>query len=291
MSKQKPFYHAGTEKKLAAVESYLESFLSVMSNQRGIETVYIDAFAGTGTIPSGVDGGLLENLIDADELAIGSALRALGLKRKFSRYIFIEKSSQKLEELRSRVNQIENAPRCIEYIKGEASTELMKLCSMLGRSNVRSVVFLDPFGNQVSWELLERLGKTKHVDLWYLFPAMLGVHRQIGRNEAKMTPEQIASLDYLFGPHDWRDAFISNEVQDDLFGPRERKVKIADVDAITRYKINCLEKVFEGCVLDEWLPLGRNGNHWYSLIFAMANPSSKAVKAGKAIARHIMRAS
>ena len=69
------------------------------------------------------------------------------------------------------------------------------------------------------------------------------------------------------------------------------KVKIVDVDEITRFEINCLRKVFDGCVLDEWLPLGRNGNHWYSLIFAMANPSPKAVKAGKAIARHIMRTS
>jgi len=50
-----------------------------MSKQNYVETVYIDAFAGSGTIPFSERGGLLKTLIDADEFAVGSALRAINL--------------------------------------------------------------------------------------------------------------------------------------------------------------------------------------------------------------------
>ena len=288
MSTQLNFAHADTEKKLQVVQSYLERFLQVMSNQVYVETVYIDAFAGSGTIPFPKSGELLKTLIDADEFAVGSALRAINLKRRFSRYIFIEKSRQKLNELDEMVRKQNDPPQNVEFICGSANEELLRLCPMLKKSNVRAVVFLDPFGNQVDWWTLDALAQTHHVDLWYLFPAMLGVYRQIGNEHAKMTPEQVASLNSLFGPHNWKNAFIKREEKQDLFGPNEHDVKVADVNDITRFKIECLETIFKGGVLKRWLPLGRNNAHWYSLIFAMANPSANAKKAGHAIANHIM---
>ena len=291
MPAQLNFSHAGTEKKLLVVQKYLERFLQVMSKQDYAQTVYIDAFAGTGTIPFSQSGGLLKELIDADEFSVGSALRATNLTRRFSSYKFIEKSRQKLDELENAINKQISPPTNVEYIRGDANEELLKLCPMLTKPNVRAVVFLDPFGNQVDWWTLDALARTQHVDLWYLFPAMLGVYRQIGNEGAKMTPEQTASLNSLFGPHDWKKAFIKTEKSWELFGTNEHEEKIANVNDITRFMIDCLETIFKGGVLKKWLPLGRNGAHWYSLIFAMANPSPNAKKAGHAIANHIMTSS
>jgi three-Cys-motif partner protein len=288
MARQKAFFNSGTEKKLDAVSAFLSKFLDVMSNQHYLETVYVDAFAGTGTIPAPKKEGTLDGIIDAEEFAIGSALRALALPRSFSRYIFIDQSGSKLADLSARVGESKLRHSRVAFIPGDATEQLMKLCPMLAKRSIRAVVFLDPFGNQVSWELLEALAATQHVDLLYLFPAMLGVYRQISGIEAKVTPEAEASLDRLFGPHDWRSAFIGEENQSDLFGYRTVKYKVADADDITRFQIRCMRTAFKGCVLDEWLPLGRNGSHWYSLLFAMANPNPRAVKIGSAIARHIM---
>lgn len=159
---------------------------------------------------------------------------------------------------------------------------------MLERREVRSVVFLDPFGNQVNWWTLDALARTQHVDLWYLFPAMLGVYRQIGNRQARMTSEQKDSLNSLFGPNDLQKAFIRKDRQPDLFTKAEGETKIVDVNDITRFQIRCLRGIFLGGVLDKWLPLDRSGHHWYSLIFAMANPSEKAKQAGHNIANHIM---
>ena len=288
MATQSAFSHAGTDKKLQAVQAYLERYLLVFSKQPHMETIYIDAFAGSGTIPFIKSGGLLDAIIDADEFLVGSALRAINLSRKFSRYIFIEEDQKKLNDLENIILQQANPPKNIEYIIGDANEGLLKKCAHLSKSNVRAVVFLDPFGNQVNWLTLEALAKTHHVDLWYLFPSMLGVYRQIGNTNAKMTQEQEASLNRLFGPHDWRAAFIKKEAKLDLFGPTESDTKFANVNDITRFKIECLKKIFHGGVLEKWMPLGRNNAHWYSLIFAMANPSTNAKKAGHAIANHIM---
>ncbi len=285
-STQKKFYHQDTEAKLQVIEKYLVSYLSVMKNQKWSELVYIDAFAGSGNLPTEIDSGFLEPLIDADEFVLGSATRALNLPLKFDQYIFIEKDENKVAELKQLKDSNPNSN--INLVTGDANDELLKLCPYLAQSNVRAVVFLDPFGNQVSWQLLEALAKTKHVDLWYLFPSMLGVYRQIGKSDARMDETKKASLDKLFGPHNWRDAFIEKFVDQDLFGNRDASRKTAEVDDITRFKIKCLSYIFEGGVSEKWLPLGRKGAHWYSLLFAMANPSPNASKAGHAIANSIM---
>lgn len=283
---QKPFYNKATEAKLQVIEKYLASYLSVMKNQSWSELIYVDAFAGSGNLPSANDPGFLGSIIDADNFVLGSASRALALKQKFGRYIFIEKDKAKIAELE--VLRQANPSSNVVILNGDANEELLKLCPLLSQSHVRSVVFLDPFGNQVSWELLAALASTERVDLWYLFPAMLGVYRQIGKSDARIDLSKEASLSKLFGPHNWRDAFIEKHIDQDLFGDRETERKIADVDDITRFKIKCLKTIFKGGVSDKWLPLGRNGAHWYSLLFAMANPSPQAVKAGHAIANSIM---
>lgn len=288
MATQKDFYHADTEKKLKAIEAYLQRYLFVFKNQPSMETIYVDAFAGSGSMPVQPSEGLFDDQTDTDEFVLGSALRALRLEQKFNRYIFIEEKKSRLDELKDRlaVAGADNAK--VEFIKGNANDELLKLCPYLSRGNVRAVVFLDPFGNQVGWDLLEALGQTKHVDLWYLFPAMLGVYRQIKNLNAKTTDEGSASLDRLFGPNDWRSAFIKRETGNDLFGPTETQRKIADVEDITRFMIKCMNSIFAGRASNSWMPLGRSGAHWYSLIFAMANPARAATKIGHAMANHIM---
>jgi len=287
MPTQRPFYHPDTEKKLKAIEGYLNSYLAVMSKQ-SFETIYVDAFAGSGNLPFTGTAGLFKDQVESEDFVNGSAMRALSLDRKFSKYIFIEEKKAKLDELKERVSKDASVRDRVQFILGDANAEVMRLCTHFTKPNVRALVFLDPFGNQVGWDLLEALGKTKHVDLWYLFPAMLGVYRQIGNSNAKMTAEQIASLSKLFGPHDWKSAFIERKNVDDLFGTTETSEKIANVQDITRFKIKCLKTIFDGGVSDKWLPLGRDGAHWYSLIFAMANPAPAAVRAGHNIANHIM---
>ncbi len=132
----------------------------------------------------------------------------------------------------------------------------------------------------MKWKTIEAIAHTRAIDLWYLFPAGLGVHRQIGKDGSVHASHE-ASLDELVGTKEWRNTFIEEQDGEDLFGEKKGFAKLATPKSITLFMIERMRKIFKGGVLDEWLPLGSRGIHMYSLLFAWANPSEKAKLAGK----------
>lgn len=277
MAKQK-FGGAHTEEKLGKLDAYLKAYSTALKNQ-GFRLVFFDAFAGTGDIQIGQDASLL-SVDEYSPFIKGSAHRALQLGVAFDEYVFVEKSRSKakvLEELKNQYPLI--APR-ISVRQADANEELLEFCSKTDWSKCRAVVFLDPYGNQVKWTTIEAIARTGAIDLWYLFPAGLGVHRQIGK-DAKVHTTHQASLDEVLGTPDWRQTFIEEKEGIDLFGGTKELAKVATPKSITHFMIERMGEIFEGGVLEEWLPLGSKGIHMYSLLFAWANPSEKAKLAGK----------
>ncbi|HEX3674143.1 MAG TPA: three-Cys-motif partner protein TcmP, partial [Rhizomicrobium sp.] len=216
----------------------------------------------------------------------GSSKRALKLGTNFSKYIFVDRKKANVKELEALKSQYPDIRDRIEIRYSDANHELREFCSRWPR-NQRAVVFLDPFGNQVEWETIEAVAATRAIDLWYLFPAGLGVHRQISKGGGHEGRE--ASLDQLLGTPDWRTAFVTATESMDLFGPKMEKTKVATPESITEFMIDRMKTVFKGGVLDEWLPLGANGRHSYSLIFACANPDPKANELALRLAKAVLR--
>ena len=283
---QVKFGSAHTIKKLDCLEAYLKAYLNVFKNMPWAHTIYVDAFAGTGEIPIASSYEQLPLDLDDQAFIVGSVSRALGIAENFAEYIFIEKkrgNARALERLK-----MAHPDKNILVTNTDANEGLQRLCAERDWKKCRAVVFLDPFGSQVSWSTLEALAKTRAIDLWYLFPAGLSVYRQIAENGGVHYTHE-ASLDRLFGTSDWRQAFIgSDEAEADLFGvANNNSVKTATPESVTKFMCKRLE-IFEGGVLNEWLRLGRGDAHWYSLMFAWANPSAGAKKAGD-IARAVMR--
>jgi three-Cys-motif partner protein len=279
------FGSAHTEEKLLKLEAYLDRFTLVLKNQP-FKLVYFDAFAGTPDIDVGDAGGPLLGATDKQQFLQGSSRRALKFGDKFSRYIFVDKKRSNARELETLKEEFSQFRDRIDVRYSDANTELEKFCSNWPR-NQRAVVFLDPFGNQVAWETIEVIAATKSIDLWYLFPAGLGVHRQIGGEGVREGKEK--SLDRLFGTPDWRKAFISKTTTNDLFGAARDTTSIASPEAITQFMIERMKGIFKGGVLDEWLPLGSRGRHSYSLIFACANPEPRAHELALRLARAVLR--
>jgi three-Cys-motif partner protein len=258
-----------TDEKLNKLSEYLECFTTALKKQT-FDLVYFDAFAGTPEIDVGNDRAPLF-VDEAVPFLEGSSRRALKLGTKFSRYIFVDRKKANVRELEALKNDYPNIRDRIEIRYSDANEELREFCSNWP-SNRRAVVFLDPFGNQVEWRTIEAIAATRAIDLWYLFPAGLGVHRQISKGGDHRGREE--SLDRLLGTPDWRTAFVTTVEVDDLFGSKTEKAKVATPVSITEFMIARMKTVFEGGVLDDWLPLGANGRHSYSLIFACANPSA-----------------
>lgn len=294
------FGHEHTEKKLDAVSKYLETYTTALSKQK-FKLIYFDAFAGTGQVDISGDNSILaiptlleligenNNVTESGELdkfTDGSAKRALQIPKKFDEYYFVEKDSNKFQQLVSLKNEFPKLANSITCINGDANNELKQFCENTNWRNTRAVVFLDPFGSQVNFDTIKLIATTRAIDLWYLFPSFLSVYRQISAT-GQTTVEQESSITRIIGANDWKNEWTTKETEPTLFGDEEITSKQVGIDDITRYMISRMRREFKGGVLDEWLPLGRDGAHWYSLLFAWANPSPKAKLAAK-LAKHVM---
>jgi len=286
MAKQSAFAGPHTVKKLEAIEAYLRAYTKVLKNT-SFKTIFFDAFAGTGELPVNLPEAGLFPTMDKEELVEGSARRALQVEPPFHEYIFVEKMRGKAAELAKLASKFPNRSERVHVQTGDANECLVTFCRKMNWQATRAVVFLDPFGNQVRWETLEAIAKCP-IDLWYLFPSHLGVSRQIG-NDGTIDPTHGASLDALYGTPNWREVFLRREKVADLFGETEISTKQVDADVATRFMIERMQAIFKGGVLNEWLPLGRDSAHWYSLVFAWGNDSKNAREIAARIAKHLMQ--
>jgi three-Cys-motif partner protein len=150
------------------------------------------------------------------------------------------------------------------------------------------VIFLDPYGMEVSWQTVEATAKTEALDCWYFFP-LSGLYRNAPHDPAKLDAGKQASLDRVLGATDWRERWYEHQVlPKDIFETEAQAVRRTDVDAIEAYVKERLESVFKGGVLDPVRLHHRNGAPLASLFFAVSNPSPAAVKLATDIASHIL---
>ena len=260
-----------TEAKLATVEKYLKAFTTALAGK--FRLVYVDAFAGSGASTPKTDKQQIR-LIETDDIIDGSTRRALRIAPSFDRFIFIEKLGKNLKSLQGLKDEFPGQRDKIEILPGDANEELRKFAMKLDKRNARAVVFIDPFGLSLDWETIAALGRTERVDLWYLVPAG-GMSRQVKLDGTELEGAQL--LDKVLGTADWRGRIIENTVTTDLLGePVSSTAKIGGATELTGFVQERLRTVFKGGVSDKALPLGRGGRLEFSLIFACANPSSKA---------------
>jgi len=210
-----------TTRKLAIVSAYLSSYTTALKNAP-FETLYIDAFAGTGyRMPSrrkvsDFSSELFFPDLSGDEpqsLLAGSARQALLTQPAFNRYLFVERNAGYRAELTKLVSEFPDLAERIQVVGGDANEELQKLCQQPWRRR-RAVLFLDPYGMQVEWSTLEAIAATKAIDLWLLFPLGIGVNPLLTRS-AEIPEAWRHRLDLLLGTTEWFDEFYRVEGQAD----------------------------------------------------------------------------
>ena len=273
-----------TETKLETVADYLNFYTKALKD-KGFRLRYFDAFAGTGHMNNMTDLPLLNEGKEI-EVMEGSTKRSLEIQYPFADYRFVEKSKSKATKLREMVSNFPTLEPRVSILTTDAVTELRVFCDDLGPKD-RAVIFLDPCGGQVTFEILEVIANTHKVDLWYLFPSGLNVVRQI-RKDGTPVPDAVQNINALFGTDDWLDEFVSHRTEPGLFGLLNTTEREVNADAVTRYMIKRMNTVFKGGVLDSWLPLGKGNGQWYSLLFACANPRHNANQLAKRVAKQIM---
>lgn len=290
-----------TEDKLRRIDAYLDAYMTIFSgNPRAskLNTIYLDAFAGTGFRTSPVaedraEGSLFEDALedpDTGELKEGSAYVALRTDPPFGRYIFVDRNPEHARSLGTLRREFPDLTNRISVQVADANTFLQGWCRETDWRTNRAVVFLDPYGTQVDWSTIEAIAATEAIDLWILFPLGQAVNRLLTRNDIPRGG-QADRLTRFFGTENWKEAFYE-EASDqpnmfDLLGEESGYAKRANFDAIGRFFVTRLEQVFVG-VSKNPLPLRNSkGVPLFLLCFAASNP--KGAKPALRIANHLLR--
>jgi three-Cys-motif partner protein len=279
-----------TQDKLERVRKYLVAYSKIMRKQR-YRYAYIDGFAGTGyhELKQGVDGGSCL-FPEADEPEVeafldGSARIALRVEPRFTKYIFIEKNRKKAAELQKLKGEFPDKAGDIVIKTKEANSYLQEICTRWSWDERRAVLFIDPFGMQLSWETVKAVGQTKAIDTWILFPVS-AVNRLLKR-DGNIRGAWRTRLDTIFGEPDWFDVFFPRQKGGLFEDSPDAREKAADMGLIGKYFNNRLASAFADVAPNPLTLYNTRGAPLFLLCFAAANPygAKLAIK----IARDILK--
>jgi len=285
---QQLFGGSWTQKKLECLSKYLGAYTRIFERNRKasyFRIFYVDAFAGTGQMP-GSDMPLAELLPELaeglEEYRKGSAIRALEVEPGFDQYIFIERDRARSEELRAVKKSFPEKEILVET--ADANDYLKRWCKTFNSQTSRAVLFLDPFGMSVEWEVIELIAKTKAIDLWILFP-IFAVNRMLVRG--RKPPESWKKrLTAVFGTDDWEPEFYTAHNIEDLLGQTYTEIeKVADYNRIGQFFVNRLKQIFVDVAEPLVLKNSRNSPLY---LFCFAAGNEKGATTGLKIARDII---
>lgn len=270
------FGGAWTVEKLDILEKYLNAYSIALKNQK-FDKLYIDAFAGNGTVECKIDD---HNTLEID----GSAKLALKTNPPFSKYYFIEKKAEfalKLQQIKN-----EHPDKKIEIINSDCNDFLRILCAKTNWKNARGLLFLDPYGMQVEWETLELIAKTKAIDVWYLFP--LSALNRLLKRDGNIDQSIHDKISRILGTNDWYEAFYQPSSQLSLF-EEETIEKTVNFNSLSNYVLDRLRSIFPAVAQNAKILYNTRNSPLFLFCFAMANDEPKAVNLALRIAKHILK--
>jgi three-Cys-motif partner protein len=190
-----------TKQKIDTFVAYVESYLTILNahkRKNKWKTIYFDGFAGTGEIvkkkkkkkssKAAISAVSIFSLIqddltaeqDIQKVYEGAALRVFTMPPpfRFDFYCFVEMNKKKCEILDQRLSAVEIEERGVYEVRpDDCNSQLLKLSDLLKKKQgYASLIFLDPFGMQLSWSTIEQLKGTRS-DVWILVPSGVGVNR------------------------------------------------------------------------------------------------------------------
>jgi three-Cys-motif partner protein len=292
MSKAHQFGGPWTDEKVRRLAEYLKQYTTIFRrNERArfFTTNYVDAFAGTGyreQRASTPEGQLaVPLLLDGDALALkkGSARLALETQPGFDRYVLIEQHGGRAKALQSLRDEFPHLAESIQVVHAEANSYLTEWTARLDWGRNRAVVFLDGYGLEVEWRLIEALGATQGVDMWILVPVS-GFSRLLTRG--KYPPDDFAAaLTRSLGTEDWR-AFYRPTGQLHWGFEEEDATLRVDLSALMEFVLDRLRAAFFAVASNYFILYNSQRIPLYALCFASGNPKGSVT--ALRIANHIL---
>jgi three-Cys-motif partner protein len=269
------FGGAWTADKLEVLREYLGFYAQALKNQP-FDLVYIDSFAGTGTchISTGAGG---ERIID------GSAKIALDCSPGFHRFHFIEPKRTHAAALRELIDTHPNGSRAT--LGTRSAADLLPYV-LMGEDwkRRRGVLFLDPYGLQCSWSMIQQVANTRALDVFFLV-SLSGLFRQAAVDAKDIDRGKAAALTRFLGTDEWRSALYTREQSDFFDDPLVTRAP--GYEGMLQFTTKRLNEAFP-YVADPLLLGKPKGPPMFALYFAVANPSGPAIALAKRVSSEIL---
>lgn len=281
-----------TDLKLDVIGSYLRGFTTALRNKFP-DLIYIDVFSGSGArevLHKGSPANLVEDArAERIEERRGSARIALDTEPPFTKLIFIEKKKAFCKALRELADGYPGQD--VDILRGDANDLILQTINRPWAGS-RAVMFIDPYGMQLSWSTLEAIRQTEAVDVWYLV-TLQGLYRQATRDRREITPKNRAHLNRMLGTEAWEAEWYTPKSVGTLFDfidePRVMgDRRIAEVDDMEDFVAARLRDLFSK-VSGPLRLKTKNGAPGFALFFASSNPSPVAYGLAAKIADHILK--
>ncbi len=289
------FGGAHTELKLSVVTQYLESWAKALKN-KSFNLSCVDAFAGSGwrrveaTAPD-PSPDLFGEVHEQAAALPGSAVRFLRSAAQIDRYVFNDRSPVNFRSLQDTVaaERAANAKLpAAEVLNLGAAALIQRECQRLRDGRMcRALMFLDPFGLQLSHADMHKIADTQAADVWVLVPTGMALNRLAPRR-GEPSPQFSKALNRFFGSDEWRTRFYA-EKQADMWGGVAAH-RVVSSQAISSYVLEWMGGIFGPGALPRGLSLRSPRTHAedYLLVFACANRQPAAFKTAHKIANWLI---
>ncbi len=211
-----------SEVKLDIVRKYASAYSTILTSNR-LTHLYIDAFAGAGTHISKGTGANVA----------GSPVNALNVQPPFRELHFIDMDGTRVTELR----RLAEGDSRVTVHQGDCNQILLR--DVLPRCRYdqyrRALCLLDPYKLNVDWAVLAEAGRMKSVEVFYNFMIMDANMNVFMKDPSRVTPEQAARMDSVWGDRSWREAAYNRK--EDLLGMFEEKATNEDIAEAFRVRL------------------------------------------------------
>lgn len=250
-----------SEIKLDIVRDYAKAYSTILSAQKGLKHIYMDAFAGAGVHISKTTG----------EFVQGSPLNALYLKPPFLEYYFIDMDIAKVDALKEAAGGKPN----VHIYGGDCNDILLKdiFPKVRYEDYRRGLCLLDPYGLHLDWKVIESAGRMKSIEIFINFPVMDMNMNVLWHNPQGVDEADIERMNTFWGDETWRKIAYTEEMT--LFGPEDRRTDIKVVADAFRKRL--VEVAGFGYVPEPMPMRNTKGGIVYYLFFASQNRTGEKI--------------
>jgi len=251
-----------SELKLDIVREYAQAYSRILAAKRAPSFchVYIDGFAGAGFNIARATG----------EQVPGSPLNALAVDPPFCEYYLVDLDGGKAALLRQAIGERKD----VHVLEGNCNEVLIREVFPKARYEEyrRGLCLLDPYGLDLTWEVIATAGAMRSIEIFLNFPVMDINRNVLWSNPEGVDPGQAARLTAFWGDESWRDAAYTTT--GNLFGLPMREPTEKVVEAFK----SRLGRVAQFKHVPEPIPMcNSKGAVVYYLFFASQKPVAEKI--------------